>query len=145
MEKISSIGERLKKIFENAPDRPEPRHNCQWCRDSGMVECYRENGENIPFRVNDRLRMYREKRKCYFVICPCGFCEAGTYRGRPTEGSLKGAERWVKENVTTIASLKGTYEKAEEEGYSKSVIDQAFLRLGVRKTKIAGKWICEPS
>ena len=147
MEKISEITQRymqrLKEIAETYKFQPEPRYDCPWCRDSGMVGCYEENGVYHPFRFSDRVRMFREKTS-YFAVAPCGFCEAGTYRGRPTDGSLRSAERWVRENVTTVVSLRGTYEKAEEEGFSKLVIDQAFQRLGIRKLKLAGKWVCEP-
>ena len=141
----AELYQSITKAFSHREPQPEPHYDCEWCRDYGIVECYRENGQNHPIRSNDKLRVKREKRDCYFVACPCGFCEAGTYRGRPTDGSLKGAERWVKENVTGIVSLSGTYEKAKEEGFDNTVIDHAFKRLGIRKFKHANRWMCEPA
>jgi len=145
MEKIGSLKERLMKLFANLPHVPEPHYDCKWCHDSGYVECYTEHGRNYPIKLADVLRTYQEKRGCYFVMAPCGFCEAGTYRGRPTACGIKSAERWVKENVTSVSSLNGTYKIAEEEGYSEEMINQAFQRLGIRKYKISGKWVCEPA
>ena len=145
MNGISEIRRKLEGVFARTPPMPEPHHNCQWCHDSGWVECYQQNGKNYPMRFADTFLIRREKRGSYFVGAPCGFCEAGTYRGRPTEGSLKGAERWVKENVTSLVSLSGAYKKAEEEGFDSDTIDQAFKRLGIRKFKHANRWMGEPA
>ena len=146
MNDLKESMKQLKKVFENYPNNPEPRYECQWCQDTGYVHCYLENGENYPIRFADTFRVERERRgRNYFTMAPCGVCEAGTYRGRATEGSQKAAERWVKENVTAVAPLKATYAEAEKEGFSKAMIEQAFQRLGIRKNKIAGRWVCEPS
>ena len=145
MNRLREALQQLKKTFENRPKPShEPRYDCLWCKDTGMVECYKENGENHPIHSTNRLQVLREKRSCYLAVVPCGFCEAGTRRGRPTEGTIKAAERWAKENITTIVSMRGTYEKAQEEGYSEAMIDQACQRLGIRKKKIAGRWVFEP-
>ena len=147
MKDMSSLTQRFQAVFANYPENPEPRYECPWCHDHGVVECYTENGKNYPFKFADRFRMYREKRDCYFVVVACRHCEAGKrvwFSGR-TAGSLVSAERWVKENVTGVVSLSGTYEKAEEAGFSKAMIDRAFQTLGIRIEKLAGRWVCEPA
>jgi hypothetical protein len=124
---------------------PEQHYNCEWCRDAGWVTCYVEHDRNYPIKHVDVLQTQQSRRYEYFTMAPCGFCEAGTFHGRPTADSLQAAERWVRENVTTIASLKGTYEKAEEEGFKQETIKQAFQRVGIRTFQYAGRWVCEPA
>jgi hypothetical protein len=108
------------------------------------VECRSKNGRIYPVKFADTFTRENQRDYDYTAVAPCGFCEEGTYRGIPTEGSLKAAERWVQENVTSVVSLKGTYERAKEVGFNETVIDQAFQRVGIRKCKLAGRWVCEP-
>ena len=141
---IREIAQRHKRMFENYPDNPEPRYDCSWCHDSGYVTCYVEDRKNYPMKFAETFRFQRENKN-YITMGACGFCDAGTYRGRPTAGGLKAAERWVRENVTSVVSLKGTYEKAKQDGYSEDMIDEAFKRVGIVKTKTAGRLFCEPA
>ena len=50
----------------------------------------------------------------------------------------------MKENVTSTVSLKGTFEKAEEAGFTAAVVEQALKRQGVRKVKLKGRYVLEP-
>jgi hypothetical protein len=141
---MREIRERHRRMFANYPDNPEPRYDCSWCHDSGYVTCYVEDRKNYPIKFAEVLHFQRENKNC-ITMGACVFCEAGTYKGRPTAGGLKAAERWVRENVTTVVSLKGTYEKAAKEGYGKDMVDEAFKRVGIVKEKSGGRWFCEPA
>ena len=140
---IGGVAKRLREIFASVPCHPEPRYECRWCHDSGFVTCYREDGRDHPLRAGD---VFEARRKLWneFTAAVCRFCDGGTYRGRPIAGTLQSAERWVKENVTTVTTLSGVVERAKEAGYVESMVDQALRRCGVRKFKRSGRWMCEP-
>jgi len=141
---VEMIRRRTEERMRRCPDVPEPRYDCSWCRDSGYVTCYREGRKSYALKFADVFE-FRRERGNDLAMAPCGYCEAGTYRGRPTAGGLKAAELWVRKNVTSVVSLRGIQEKAEQAGYDKEVIKQAFKRVGIVTYKAAGRLMCEPA
>ena len=141
---VGGIAKRLREIFSRTPCHPEPRYECRWCHDSGFVSCTLDEGRNYPIRAAEVFRVRQQGRR-EITTAVCRFCDGGTYRGRPVAGSLQSAERWVAENVTTTTTLTVVKEKAAAEGYSELMLDQAFRRCGIRKFKLAGRMVCEPT